>query len=145
MTSIPSEGQRICVVGTARTPMGSFGGALASLTAPELGAIAMRAALDRAAVAPSAVDEVYCGNVVSAGVGQAPARQASLAAGVPASVPCTTVNKMCASGAKAIMLGALAIRAGDCDVVLYVPWHVDMSLHEEFHESLGSGRSLSDS
>ncbi|MEP7256977.1 MAG: acetyl-CoA C-acetyltransferase, partial [Flavitalea sp.] len=96
----------VYIIGIARTPIGSLNGALASVTAPQLGAIAIKAALERSGVHPDQVDEVYMGNVVSAGIGQAPAQQASIFSGLPSSIPCTTVNKVCASGMKAIMLGA---------------------------------------
>jgi acetyl-CoA C-acetyltransferase len=108
----------IVIVGAARTPIGSFQGALASLPATRLGAVAIRAAVSRAALAPGDVDEVLMGQVVTAGAGQAPARQAALGAGLPASVPCTTVNKVCGSGLKAAMLGRQAIAAGDARVVV---------------------------
>jgi acetyl-CoA C-acetyltransferase len=101
-----------------RTPLGSFGGILSSLTAIELGSIAIKGALEKAGVAASEVDEVYFGNVVSANLGQAPARQAALGAGIPNTVPCTTVNKVCASGTKAIMLAAQAIMSGHGDVFI---------------------------
>jgi acetyl-CoA C-acetyltransferase len=101
------------IVGAARVPTGRFLGKLAPLTAPQLGSVAIRAALDRSEVDPSSVDEVFFGNVVQAGVGQAPARQAALAAGLPDAVPATTINKVCGSGLKAVMLAAQAIRAGD--------------------------------
>src|SRR5688572_10601319 len=94
----------VVIVGAARTPMGGFQGDLRSVTAPELGAPAIRAAVERAGVSPDEVDEVIMGNVLSAGQGQAPARQASLGAGLPLGVGCTTVNKMCGSGMKAAML-----------------------------------------
>lgn len=107
-----------CIVGAARTPMGSFLGSLSSLTAPQLGAAAIRGALERSGLDADAVQEVFMGNVVSAGLGQAPARQAALAAGLPASAPCTQVNKVCASGLKAVMMGALTLQAGLNDVVV---------------------------
>ncbi len=106
------------LLSAARTPMGAFGGALASVPAPKLGAAAIRAALERAGVAPDEVDEVVMGCAVAAGVGQAPARQAALFAGLPASTPCFTVNKVCGSGMKAVMLADQAIRAGDARVVV---------------------------
>jgi len=106
------------LLGAARTPIGGFLGGLASLRAPALGAIAIRAALQRAGVAGADVDEVYFGNVIQAGVGQAPARQAALGAGLPDSVPCTTVNKVCGSGLKAAMLAATAIAAGEARLVV---------------------------
>src|SRR5688572_15609952 len=108
----------VLILGSARTPIGSFLGALASLPAPKLGAIAIKAALERAGLPADAVGEVYMGCVLPAGVGQAPARQASLAAGIPNSVPCATVNKVCGSGLKTVILGAQAILAGDTDVVV---------------------------
>jgi acetyl-CoA C-acetyltransferase len=108
----------VVIVGAARTPIGSFQGALASLTAPQLGAVAIKAALVRAGVAPAAVEEVIFGCVLTAGIGQAPARQAAIAAGLPDATPCTTINKVCGSGLKAVMLAAQAIRAGDVEVVV---------------------------
>lgn len=106
------------ILGAARTPVGAFLGGLAPLSAPELGAIAIRRALERAGVRGDDVDEVYMGNVVQAGVGQAPARQASLGAGIPQSVPCTTVNKVCGSGLKSAMLADTQIRAGEARLVV---------------------------
>lgn len=108
----------VYIVGAARTPIGSFQGALAEVPAPELGATAIRGALERARVGPDAVDLVYMGNVLSAGLGQAPARQAALAAGLPRSVPCTTVSKVCGSGMESVILGARAIRLGEADMVV---------------------------
>ena len=108
----------IVILGAARTPIGAFLGGLAPLPAPRLGAIAIKTALERAKVAPDQVDEVFMGNVVQAGVGQAPARQASLAAGIPNSVPCTTVNKVCGSGLKAVMIAATQIAAGEARLVV---------------------------
>ncbi|HET8568300.1 MAG TPA: acetyl-CoA C-acyltransferase [Candidatus Limnocylindria bacterium] len=105
------------IVGAARTPIGAFLGGLAALPAPKLGAIALACALERAGVRPDEVDEVYMGNVVQAGVGQAPARQASLGAGIPRTVPCTTVNKVCGSGLKSVMVADAQIRAGGSRVV----------------------------
>ena len=106
------------IVAACRTPIGRFQGGLAPLTAPQLGAIAIRDALRRAALDPADVDEVILGNVLTAGVGQAPARQAALAAGIPEPVPALTINKVCGSGLKAVMLAAQAIRAGDARVVV---------------------------
>jgi len=108
----------VYIVSIARTPIGSFNGALASVTAPKLGAAAIKAAMERAGIGPEQVQEVYMGNVVSAGIGQAPAQQASIYAGIPTTVNCTTVNKVCASGMKAIMLGAQSIMCGDNDIVV---------------------------
>ncbi len=108
----------IVIVGMARTPMGSFQGDLAPMSAPELGAVAIKAALERAGVSPDDVDEVIMGNVLPAGQGQAPARQAAIGAGVPVSAGATTVNKMCGSGMKATMLGNDLITAGSADVMV---------------------------
>jgi acetyl-CoA C-acetyltransferase len=108
----------VYIVGMARTPVGSFSGALSSLSAPQLGAIAIKAALEKAGTISSLVNEVYFGNVVSGNIGQAPAQQASIGAGIPTSVPCTTVNKVCASGMKAIMLGAQSISLGENELVV---------------------------
>ncbi len=112
------ENREVYIVGMARTPIGSFMGALSSLSASRLGAVAIRAALDRSGVADSDVQELFMGNVVGANIGQAPAQQSSIYAGLPTSIPCTTVNKVCASGMKAIMLGAQSIMLGDNDVVV---------------------------
>src|SRR5690349_9933137 len=108
----------VFIVGAARTPIGSFLGALAEVPAARLGATAISAALERARVAPSEVREVYMGNVLTAGQGQAPARQAGIYAGVPNTVPCTTVGKVCGSGLMAVMLGAKGVMLGDADVVV---------------------------
>jgi acetyl-CoA C-acetyltransferase len=101
------------ILGGSRTPIGAYLGGLASLSAPQLGAIAIRCALERAGVRATDIDEVYMGNVVQAGVGQAPARQASIGAGIPTSVPCTTINKVCGSGLKSVMLASSQIKAGE--------------------------------
>ncbi len=101
------------IVSAARTPIGRFLGGLAPLTAPELGAVAIRAAIARGKIDPAAIGEVIMGNVLQAAVGQAPARQAAMKAGVPGTVPAYTVNKVCGSGLQAVMLAAQAIRAGD--------------------------------
>ena len=106
------------ILGGGRTPIGRFLGGLSPLAAPELGGIAIRAALERSGVDPASVDEVIMGNVVVAGEGQAPARQAAISGGVPATVPAVTVNKVCGSGLKAVMLAAQAVRAGDAQVVV---------------------------
>ena len=106
------------IASAARTPIGKFLGALSSLSAPELGAVAIKAALERSGVALEDIDEVIMGNVVQGGVGQAPARQAALKAGIPGTVPAMTVNKVCGSGLKAVMLGAQSIKAGDQQVVI---------------------------
>src|ERR1043165_8832250 len=108
----------IVIASAARTPMGVFLGALKPLTAPQLGAAAIRAAVERSGIDPNEVDEVIMGNVLPAGLGQAPARQAARGAGLPDSAGCTTINKVCGSGMKATMLGHDIIRAGSADVVL---------------------------
>tara|TARA_R110002012_G_scaffold4074_7_gene18912 strand:+ start:2464 stop:3642 length:1179 start_codon:yes stop_codon:yes gene_type:complete len=109
---------KVVIVSAARTPIGSFMGSLSSLTATQLGSAAIKGALNKINLDPSAVQEVYMGNVVQAGVGQAPARQAALGAGIPDTVPATTVNKVCASGMKAVMQAAQAIALGDADVIV---------------------------
>ena len=108
----------VVIASACRTPIGSFRGALSSLSAPQLGAIVVREAVRRAGIGAEEVQEVIMGNVLSAGVGQAPARQAAIFAGLPHSVECTTVNKVCGSGLKSVMLGAQAIMVGDADVVV---------------------------
>jgi acetyl-CoA C-acetyltransferase len=110
--------REVVIVSGARTPIGSFQGALAPLPAPKLGAAAVKAALERASVPPDVVGEVYLGCVLAAGVGQAPARQAAIAAGIPASVGAVTVNKVCGSGLKAVVFGHHAIAAGEHDVIV---------------------------
>jgi len=113
-----ADQQPIAVVGAARTPMGGFQGALAGVTAPQLGAVAIRASLARAGVAGAAVDEAIMGCVLPAGLGQAPARQAALGAALSLGTPCTTVNKMCGSGMKAAMQAMDALRAGEGRVIV---------------------------
>ncbi|NTW00405.1 MAG: acetyl-CoA C-acetyltransferase [Oscillochloris sp.] len=108
----------IVIVGAARTPIGRFNGAFAGLTATQLGGVAIRAAVERAQIDPASVSECIMGNVVGAGLGQAPARQAVISAGLPASVSALTINKVCGSGLKAAMLGASLIRSGDAEVIV---------------------------
>lgn len=108
----------VVIVSVARTPIGSFLGSLSNIPAPKLGAIAMKGALEKINLNPAKVQEVFMGNVVSAGLGQAPARQAAMFANIPDTVPCTTVNKVCASGMKSIMLAAQSIALGDNDIVV---------------------------
>jgi acetyl-CoA C-acetyltransferase len=110
--------QAVYIVGAARTPIGSFLGTLAEVPAPQLGAVAIKAALAQARVAPEKVQEVFIGNVVSAGIGQAPARQAAVFAGLPHDVPCTTINKVCGSGLQSIILGMKTLIVGDADVAV---------------------------
>jgi acetyl-CoA C-acetyltransferase len=110
--------REVVIASAVRTPIGSFQGALSSLTAPKLGSAVIREALSRAGVEGKDVDEVLMGTVLPAGVGQAPARQASMGAGVPNSVGCVTLNKVCGSGLKAVMMAAQAIKAGDAEIVV---------------------------
>jgi len=110
--------QEVYIIAAVRTPIGSFGGVLAGVSATQLGASAIRGALEKSGVQPDQVDEVLMGNVVSANLGQAPARQAARFAGLPDNVPCTTINKVCASGMKAVTLGAQSIMLGINDIVV---------------------------
>ncbi|MEM1339571.1 MAG: acetyl-CoA C-acyltransferase [Bacteroidota bacterium] len=110
--------KEVVIVAAVRTPIGSFLGALSTIPAPKLGAVAIKAALDSIGLAPENVEEVIMGNVVQAGTGQAPARQAAIYAGIPDSVPCTTVNKVCASGMKSVMQAAQSIALGDTEIVV---------------------------
>jgi len=123
----------VYIVSASRTPIGAFLGSLSTLRAPDLGAVAIRGALERAAVAPDQVGEVFMGNVLSAGIGQAPARQALIYAGIPNTVPATTVSKVCGSGLQAIVLGAKTVAVGDAELVVSggmesmsnVPYYLD--------------------
>ena len=110
--------KEVVIVSAVRTPIGSFLGSLSDISASKLGAAAIKAALQKIDLDPTLVDEVFMGNVVQAGVGQAPAKQAALYAGLPNSVPCTTVNKVCASGMKSIAFAAQSIKCGDADIVV---------------------------
>ena len=110
--------KKAVIVSAVRTPIGSFMGGLSSITAPKLGAAAIKGALEKIQLDPNLVNEVYMGNVVQAGVGQAPARQAAIFAGLSNEVACTTINKVCASGMKAVMLASQAIQCGDADIVI---------------------------
>ncbi|MET4106308.1 acetyl-CoA C-acyltransferase [Hymenobacter sp. UYP22] len=139
--------KEVVIVAAVRTPIGSFGGSLSSLTAIELGAVALKGALDKAGVEAKEVEQVIMGNVISANLGQAPARQAAKKAGLPDTVECTTVNKVCASGTKAIMFGAQAIMLGQADVVLAggmesmsnVPYYLDKA---RFGAKYGHGQMI---
>jgi acetyl-CoA C-acetyltransferase len=110
--------KEIVIVSMARTPIGSFLGALSTIPATKLGSIAIKGALNKINLNPALIDEVFMGNVLSAGLKQAPARQAAIFAGIPSTVPCTTVNKVCASGMKTVMLAAQAIQCGDAEIVV---------------------------
>ncbi|WP_223649191.1 acetyl-CoA C-acyltransferase [Hymenobacter psoromatis] len=139
--------KEVVIVAAVRTPIGSFGGALASVSATELGAVALKGALDKAGVAPELVEQVIMGNVISANLGQAPARQAAKKAGLPNTVECTTVNKVCASGSKAIMYAAQAIMLGQAEIILAggmesmsnVPYYLDKA---RFGAKYGNGQMI---
>ncbi|MGB5269099.1 MAG: acetyl-CoA C-acyltransferase [Eudoraea sp.] len=135
--------KEVVIVSVARTPIGSFMGSLSTIPAPKLGAIAIKGALDKINMSPDEVDEVLMGNVVQAGTGQAPARQAAIFAGIPDTVPCTTVNKVCASGMKAVMQAAQSIALGDTSVVIaggmenmsLIPHYLHMRTGQKFGPS----------
>ena len=110
--------KEVVIVSAVRTPMGSFGGSLSSVSATTLGGVAIKGALEKVSLSVDKVDEVYMGNVLQANLGQAPARQAAMAAGLTQEVPCTTINKVCSSGMKSIMLAAQSIMCGDNDIVI---------------------------
>ncbi len=132
--------KEVVIVSVARTPIGSFLGSLSGIPAPKLGAIAIKGALDKIGLSPEMVEEVLMGNVVQAGTGQAPARQAAIYAGIPDTVPCTTINKVCASGMKAIMQAAQSIALGDTSIVVaggmenmsLIPHYVHMRNGQKF-------------
>src|SRR5436305_14870699 len=115
---MPEPKTSAVILSAARTPIGKFLGGLSSLSAPDLGAAAIRAAVERARIPTDEIDEVIMGNVIQGGVGQAPARQAALKAGLPATISALTVNKVCGSGLNAVLLAAQPIRAGDTEVVV---------------------------
>ena len=110
--------KEVVIVSAVRTPMGSFGGSLASVSATRLGATAIKGAIEKAGIEASVIDEVFMGNVLQANLGQAPARQAAMFAGISQNVPCTTINKVCSSGMKSIMIAAQSIKCGDNDIVI---------------------------
>ena len=126
--------KEVVIVSVARTPIGSFMGSLSTIPATKLGSIAIKGALNKINLDPKLVEEVYMGNVVSAGLGQAPARQAAIYAGIPDTVPCTTVNKVCASGMKSIMLASQAIALGDAEIVVAGGME-NMSLIPHYHQA----------
>ncbi|WP_396633878.1 acetyl-CoA C-acyltransferase [Maribacter sp. R86514] len=135
--------KEVVIVSAVRTPIGSFMGGLSTVAAPKLGAIAIEGALKKINLSPTLVDEVIMGNVVQAGTGQAPARQAAIFAGIPNTVPCTTINKVCASGMKSVMQGAQAIALGDADIIVaggmenmsLIPHYVHMRTGTKFGPS----------
>jgi acetyl-CoA C-acetyltransferase len=110
--------KEVVIVSAARTAVGAFNGSLSSFTAPQIGAFAIKEAVKRAGIKPEEIDEVLMGNVLQGGIGQAPARQASIAAGIPNTVSATTINKVCGSGLKSVMLGEQAIKAGDAEIIV---------------------------
>ena len=125
--------REVVIVSAVRTPIGSFLGSLSTVPAPKLGAVAIKGALDKISLKPELVEEVLMGNVVQAGTGQAPARQAAIYAGIPNTVPCTTINKVCASGMKAVMQGAQAIALGDANIVVAGGMENMSSIPHYFH------------
>ncbi len=135
--------KKVVIVSAVRTPLGSFGGVLSTVPATQLGAIAIKGALNKINLAPENVQEVLMGNVLQANEGQAPARQAAIYAGLSEDVPCTTINKVCASGMKAIMLGAQAIKAGDVDVVVAGGME-NMSMVPHYMPGFRTGQKLGD-
>jgi acetyl-CoA C-acetyltransferase len=141
--SVPERLPPVYIASAARTPIGAFLGSLSTVRAPELGAAAIQGALARAKMAPDAVEEVFLGNVLSAGIGQAPARQAAIRAGIPERVPATTVSKVCGSGMQAIIFGIKTIAIGDADVVL-VGGMESMSNAPYYLEKARSGYRLGD-
>src|SRR5580693_5688930 len=130
---MPAKLPPIHIVAAARTPIGAFLGTLASVRAPELGTVALKGALARAKLSADAIEEVFLGNVLSAGIGQAPARQAAIYAGIPNTVPATTVSKVCGSGLQAVVFGTKTLAVGDADLVVVggmesmsnVPYYLD--------------------
>ena len=110
--------KKVVITSAKRTPIGSFGGSLSSLSAGQLGSIAIKGVLEDSKISPDLIDEVIMGNVLTGGQGQAPARQAALFAGLPDKTECMTINKMCGSGLKAVMLAAQAIQTGDADIII---------------------------
>ena len=132
--------KEVVIVSASRTPIGSFMGSLSTIPAPKLGAIAIKGALDRIQLDPNLIEEVLMGNVVQAGTGQAPARQAAIFAGIPDTVPCTTINKVCASGMKAVMQAAQSIALGQVSIVVaggmenmsLIPHYVQMRTGQKF-------------
>ena len=111
--------REVVIVSAVRTPMGSFGGSLSKVSATKLAAVAIKGAVEKAGIKTEMVQEVFMGNVLQANIGQAPARQAAMFAGLPNEIPCTTINKVCSSGMKSIMLAAQTIKAGDFSQLYY--------------------------
>jgi len=135
--------KEVVIVSATRTPMGSFGGALASLTATQLGSIAIKSAIEKAGIDKNIIDEVFMGNVLQANLGQAPAKQAAIFSGLPENIPCTTINKVCASGMKAIILAAQSIKSGDNNIVIAGGME-SMSNVPHYLDSVRKGKKLGD-
>jgi acetyl-CoA C-acetyltransferase len=135
--------KEVYIVSAVRTPIGSFGGSLSTVSATELGSAAIKGVLQKSGINPEIIDEVFMGNVISANLGQAPARQAALFAGVPNKVPCTTINKVCSSGMKSVMLGAQTIISGDNHVVIAGGME-NMSLIPHYVPGMRTGVKLGD-
>ena len=135
--------KEVVIVSAVRTPMGSFGGSLSGFSATQLGGFAIKGAIDKVNLDPSLINEVFFGNVLQANLGQAPARQCSIYAGIKNDVPATTINKVCASGMKAIMLGAQSIKCGDNDIVV-VGGTESMSNVPHYVEKVRTGKKLGD-
>nr|MBS0038257.1 acetyl-CoA C-acyltransferase [Saprospiraceae bacterium] len=139
--------KEVYILSYARTPLGSFGGQLSNFTAPQLGSIAIEAAVKRGGIKAEDVNEVFFGNVISANIGQAPAKQAALGAGLPNTIPCTTINKVCSSGMKSIIIGAQSIMTGENDIVLAggmesmsnIPYYLDKA---RFGYKFGGGKVI---
>ena len=110
--------KNVVITSYSRTPIGSFGGSLSSISATKLGAHAIKSALNKINLDPKLVEELYMGNVISSGIGQAPTKQCAIYAGLGPNIPCTTVNKVCSSGMKSIMIAAQAIKSGDSEIVV---------------------------
>lgn len=135
--------KEVVIVSATRTPMGSFGGSLASLTATQLGSIAIKSAIEKAGIDKNIIDEVFMGNVLQANLGQAPAKQAAIFSGLPENIPCTTINKVCASGMKAIILAAQSIKSGDNNIVIAGGME-SMSNVPHYLDSVRKGKKLGD-
>lgn len=135
--------KEVVIVSAVRTPMGSFGGKLSSISATKLGAIAIKGAIEKSGINPDIVNEVFMGNVLQANLGQAPARQAAIFAGLSDQIPCTTINKVCSSGMKSIMLGAQSIMCGDNEVVV-VGGMENMSAVPHYFDKGRNGQKLGD-
>ncbi len=135
--------KEVVIVSATRTPMGSFGGSLASLTATQLGSIAIKSAIEKAGIDKNIIDEIFMGNVLQANLGQAPAKQAAIFSGLPENIPCTTINKVCASGMKAIILAAQSIKSGDNNIVIAGGME-SMSNVPHYLNSIRKGKKLGD-